>query len=157
MTDETSFDERSDIPYSLSEINARDRVSSEYDPVYSLEDIALEEYDVDLGEDLGVEEDPEIVCLCGSTRFKEAYRVENMRFSLQGKIVLSVGFFGHADNVSLTDTEKRKVDALHKRKIELADRIHVVNVDGYVGDSTRSEIAYANSLGKEITFLENQS
>lgn len=156
MTDEIPFDERSDIPHNLSDITAKDRVSTNYESVYGLDDIDLNAYDVDLGEDLGVDEEPEIIVLCGSTRFKEAYRIENMRFSLQGKIVLSVGFFGHADNINLSESEKRKVDALHKRKIELADRIHVINVDGYVGDSTRSEIAYAKSLGKEVTFLEEQ-
>lgn len=123
------------------------------DPVYSVDDIDVGKYEFDLAEDL-VENEPEIICLCGSTRFKEEYREMSKKFEIEGKIVLSVGFFGHADDVDMTKEEKRKVDALHKRKIKLADRIHVINVDGYVGESTRSEIAYAVKLGKPVTFLE---
>lgn len=99
---------------------------------------------------------PEVVCLCGSTRFKEAYRSENERLSLEGKIVLSVGLFGHADGVELTGAEKEGLDELHKRKIDLADRVHVINVNGYVGESTRSEIEYARGEDKEVTWLNDE-
>lgn len=99
-------------------------------------------------------EKPETVCLCGSTRFKDAYRSENRRLTMEGKIVLSVGLFGHADNVDLEDEEKEMLDTLHKRKIDLADRIHVINVDGYIGDSTQSEIEYARATDTPITYLE---
>lgn len=129
--------------------------NSNASPVYSVEDIDTASYEFDLAEDL-VDPEPEVICLCGSTRFKEAYRKMSRKFEIEGKIVLSVGFFGHADDFDMSKKEKRKVDALHKRKIELADRIHVINVDGYVGESTRSELAYALKLGKEITFLENR-
>lgn len=129
--------------------------NSTSDPVYSVEDIDTEQYEFDLASDI-VARDPEVVCLCGSTRFKEEYRAMSRKFEIDGKIVLSVGFFGHADDVEMTSEEKRKVDALHKRKIELADRIYVINVGGYVGESTRSEIAYAAELDKDITFLETE-
>ena len=99
-------------------------------------------------------ERPEVVCLCGSTRFKDEYRAENRRLTMEGKIVLSVGLFGHADGHEFTDQEKEMLDALHKRKIDLADRIHVINVDGYIGDSTQSEIAYARETGTEVSHLE---
>jgi hypothetical protein len=97
---------------------------------------------------------PEIVCLCGSTRFKAAFEAENERLTRAGKVVLTVGVFGHADGVSLTDEEKARLDELHKRKIDLADRVHVVNVDGYVGDSTREEVAYARERDVPVTWLE---
>lgn len=99
---------------------------------------------------------PEVVCLCGSTRFKAAYRAENKRLTLAGKVVLSVAFFGHADGeaVAVDGDEKVALDEIHKRKIDLADRVHVINVDGYVGDSTRSEIAYARARGLPVTWLE---
>ncbi|MDZ7701576.1 MAG: hypothetical protein U5J98_05630 [Halobacteriales archaeon] len=99
---------------------------------------------------------PEVVCLCGSTRFKEAYRAENKRLTLEGAVVLSVAFFGHADgeSVAISGAEKERLDAVHKRKIDLADRVHVINVDGYVGDSTRSEIAYARERDIPVTWLE---
>lgn len=97
---------------------------------------------------------PEVVCLCGSTRFKDAYRAENKRLTLEGSVVLSVAFFGHADGEPLTADQKERLDEIHKRKIDLADRVHVINVDGYVGDSTRSEIAYARKRGLPVTWLE---
>lgn len=99
-------------------------------------------------------DDPEVVCLCGSTRFKDQYRAENRRLTMAGKIVLSVGLFGHADGHEFTDEEKEMLDVLHKRKIDLADRIHVINVGGYIGDSTQSEIEYARETGTKITYLE---
>lgn len=99
-------------------------------------------------------DDPEVVVLCGSTKFKDAFREENKRLSLAGKIVISVGMFGHADGLKYTPGEKRMLDKVYKRKIDIADRIHVVNVDGYVGKSTRSEIEYAREHGKDITWRE---
>jgi hypothetical protein len=97
---------------------------------------------------------PEVVCLCGSTRFKAAYRAENKRLTLAGKVVLSVAFFGHADGESISPEQKERLDAVHRRKIDLADRVHVINVDGYVGESTRAEIAYARERDLPISWLE---
>lgn len=97
---------------------------------------------------------PEVVCLCGSTRFEDAYRTENRRLTLAGAIVLSVGVFGHAGDLDLTGDQKDRLDELHQRKIDLADRVHVLNVDGYVGDSTRSEVAYAREHDVPVTWLE---
>lgn len=99
---------------------------------------------------------PEVVCLCGSTKFKDEYRSENRRLSMEGKIVLSVGLFGHADNVDLSEEEKEDLDKLHKRKIDLADRVHVIDVDGYVGSSTQSEIEYAKQLQMPVTRYSNR-
>lgn len=97
---------------------------------------------------------PTIVCLCGSTRFKDEFVAQNARLTMEGKIVLSVGFFGHRDTRQITEIEKRALDELHKRKIDLADEVFVLSVGGYVGDSTRSEIAYAQQVGKPVTYLE---
>jgi len=99
-------------------------------------------------------ERPEIVCLCGSTRFKEEFREENKRLTLAGKIVLSVGFFGHVDGwpEEASHDDKNGLDELHKRKIDLADWIRVINPGGYIGDSTASEIEYAWEHGKPISF-----
>jgi hypothetical protein len=100
-------------------------------------------------------EAPRIVCLCGSTRFKQVFIAENARLTMLGFIVLSVGFFGHGNERLLSVEEKTALDELHKRKIELADIVHVLNVGGYTGDSTRSEIQHALNLGKPIVFLED--
>lgn len=101
---------------------------------------------------------PEMVCLCGSTRFKDMFNTIIEQLTLEGKIVLSVGLFGHADGkygTVITDEVKLSLDELHKRKIDLCDRVLVLNVGGYVGDSTRSEIKYAAEIGKPIEYLED--
>ena len=105
----------------------------------------------------------EVVTLCGSTRFKDEFLKEQKRLTLEGKIVISVGVFGHSgdnevwENMSedtLTKT-KEMLDDMHKRKIDMADGIFVINVGGYIGDSTKSEIKYAKETGKVIRYLEN--
>lgn len=97
---------------------------------------------------------PEIVCLCGSTKFKDEYETEKTRLTLAGKIVISVAFYGHSDDMEFKDGQKAMVDELHKRKIDVADRVHVINVDGYIGDSTKDEIAYAEQTNTEVTYYE---
>jgi hypothetical protein len=103
---------------------------------------------------------PEIVVLCGSTRFMSEFAEANLRLTAAGRIVLSVGcdmkqphelWADPAD----ADALKVSLDALHKAKIRLADR--VVIVGNYIGDSTRSEIAYARSLGKPVKFLNPEA
>jgi hypothetical protein len=70
---------------------------------------------------------PEIVTLCGSTRFMDAYTKEMRRLTLEGKIVISVGLFGHQEGLDMASETKVMLDELHKRKIDLSDRIHVIN------------------------------
>ena len=103
-----------------------------------------------------------VITLCGSTRFKDAFLVEQKRLTLEGNIVISVGLFGHAgDNEvwegmsedTLTRT-KEMLDDMHKRKIDMADEIFVINVGGYIGASTHSEIEYATATGKTVRYLE---
>ena len=96
-----------------------------------------------------------IITLCGSTKFKEQYLEAQKRLTLEGNIVISVGLFGHSgDDEVWTEGTKAMLDDMHKRKIDLADEIFVVNVGGYIGESTRSEIAYAKSQGKDVKYLE---
>jgi hypothetical protein len=104
---------------------------------------------------------PTIVCLCGSTRFYDQFQQANYDLTMRGKIVLSVGFYphatarhGHGEGVGHDSAEKAALDELHKRKIDLADEVFVINVGGYVGESTRSEIAYAVERGKPVRYLE---
>jgi len=102
-------------------------------------------------------EKPEIVCLCGSTRFYESFREANYQLTLAGKIVLSIGCDTHSDDgLGISDKQKTMLDELHKRKIDLADRVFVLNVGGYIGGSTRSEIEYAERFGKPIDYLEGK-
>ena len=97
---------------------------------------------------------PTVVCLCGSTKFKDEFLEAMRRETWDGNIVLSVGFFGHADGLVFTDCDKSRLDELHKRKIDLADEVFVINVGGYIGSSTRSEIDYAVAHGKLVRYLE---
>ena len=103
---------------------------------------------------------PKIVCLCGSTRFLEAFDDASVRETLAGHIVLSVASTRRGDNElfdGLTPAETRAVVSqlaeLHAAKIQLADEVFVVNVNGYIGSSTRGEIEYAKRLGKPIRYL----
>ena len=93
---------------------------------------------------------PEIVCICGSTRFVDQMRATNRDLTLAGVIVVAPG---EADDL-VTDQQKTALDALHLRKIDLADRVLVVNPGGYIGESTSREIAYAHATGKPISFTE---
>jgi hypothetical protein len=95
---------------------------------------------------------PTIVCLCGSTKFKEEFERAERMHSLQGRIVLTVGLFGHVEGLDMTGETKTMLDELHKRKIDMCDYIFVINVDGYIGESTRNEILYAQEKGKPVKF-----
>jgi hypothetical protein len=96
-----------------------------------------------------------IVTLCGSTRFKEQFMEAQKRLTLEGNIVISVGLFGHSgDDDVWKPGVKDMLDDMHLRKIDLADEIFVINVGGYIGESTKREIAYAKKTGKEVKYLE---
>ena len=96
-----------------------------------------------------------VITLCGSTRFKEQFLEAQKRLTLAGNIVISVGLFGHSgDDEVWTEGTKEMLDDMHKRKIDMADGIYVINVGGYIGSSTRSEIEYAKMHGKTIEYLE---
>ena len=95
-----------------------------------------------------------VITLCGSTRFKEDFERVNRELTLQGNIVISVGCFGHAGDV-FTEEQKIMLDDIHKRKIDMADAIYVINKDGYIGSSTKSEIQYAIKMGKEVLYMED--
>ncbi len=99
-----------------------------------------------------------VITLCGSTRFKDAILAENARLTIEGNLVISLGVFGHADLPDYdwaTDVSDMRgmLGRLHRQKIDLADEVHVVNPGGYIGESTRREIAYAEMLGKPVTYF----
>ena len=103
------------------------------------------------------EKHPIIVCLCGSTKFIKEYDEQMLRLTLQGCVVLTVGTHNkdlarkYADNF---EDKKEMLDELHKRKIDLCDFIYVLNINGYIGESTKSEIEYAMHEGKDIFYME---
>jgi len=105
---------------------------------------------------------PLVVCLCGSTRFFKEFMLANFNETMAGRIVLSVGFYphsseqAHGEHIGISVADKATLDDLHKRKIDLCNEVLVINVGGYIGESTRSEISYATALGKRIRYLEPQ-
>lgn len=95
-----------------------------------------------------------VITLCGSTRFKDEFMRVQKELTLQGYIVISVGLFGHSgDGEVWTEGTKQMLDDMHKRKIDMADEIFVINVNGYIGESTKSEIEYAKKNKKNVRYL----
>jgi len=101
---------------------------------------------------------PTIVCLCGSTRFSEAFRKANLEETLAGKIVLTIGCdFKSDDALGLPPEMKEKLDELHLKKIDMAHEVLILNVDGYIGESTTRELVHALRQGKKVRFLEERA
>lgn len=103
-----------------------------------------------------------VITLCGSTRFKDEFMKAQKDLTLKGNIVISVGLFGHSgdsevwenmDEGTLTKT-KEMLDDMHKRKIDMADEIFVINKNNYIGSSTKSEIEYALKNNKVVKYME---
>lgn len=93
-----------------------------------------------------------IITLCGSTRFKEQFEEANAILTLKGNIVISLGFFEKSEGVEITDEQAELFGIIHLKKIDMSDEIFVIDVDGYIGESTRKEIEYANKSGKKINY-----
>ena len=112
-------------------------------------------------EDMSKITNRKIVCLCGSTRFYDAFQQANFEETMRGNIVLSVGFYphsseqAHGENIGITPDEKEALDSLHLDKVLMADEVLILNVDGYIGESTEREMLYAYSYGKTVRFLES--
>lgn len=96
---------------------------------------------------------PQIMCLCGSTRFAQEFRAVNRDLTLAGKIVIAPAEF-EDDGNQITDDQKAALGALHLAKIDLADRVMVVNPGGYIGESTRREISYAHQTGTPVDYTD---
>lgn len=97
-----------------------------------------------------------VITLCGSTKFKDDFIREQKRLSLEGNIIISVGLFGHSGDNEVWDNDtKEMLDDMHKRKIDMADEIFVINKGGYIGSSTKSEIEYAIAHGKKVNYMES--
>jgi len=96
-----------------------------------------------------------VITLCGSTKFKDEFLIEQKRLTLEGNIVISVGLFGHSgDDEVWTENIKKMLDDMHKRKIDMADEIFVINKNGYISSSTKSEIEYALKTNKKVNYME---
>lgn len=101
-----------------------------------------------------------VVTLCGSTRFKDDFLRIQRDLTLSGYIVISVGLYGHADGeyeTGINEEIKIMLDDMHKRKIDMSDEVFIINRDGYIGESTRSEIDYAIKAGKTVKYMVNEN
>jgi hypothetical protein len=102
-----------------------------------------------------------IITLCGSTRFETEFSEVNQRLTTEGCVVISLGMFRLPDlpdydwTADSSDLKGRLGD-VHFQKIRMADEVYVVDPGGYVGESTRREIAYAESLGKPVRYLSRE-
>lgn len=98
-------------------------------------------------------ENYKVITLCGSTKFKDEFMKAQKELTLAGHIVISVGVFGHSGSQEcITDEVKEMLDDMHKRKIDMADEIMVINKNNYIGKSTRSEIEYALKNNKPVNY-----
>jgi hypothetical protein len=95
---------------------------------------------------------PPVVTLCGSARFVEAFAEEQAQLSLAGWIVLSLSGVPK-EQVDADGSLHARLDQLHRARIDMSQRVHVIDVAGYIGDSTRAEIEYAAAAGKTVTYL----
>lgn len=96
-----------------------------------------------------------VITLCGSTKFKDQFEQTNAYLTLQGNIVISVAFFEQSEGFKISKEQAELLGNLHFRKIDISDEIFVIDVDGYIGDSTRKEIEYAEKKGKSIRYYSN--
>jgi hypothetical protein len=104
-------------------------------------------------------EKTKIVCLCGSTRFTPLMMMVEWEYAKQG--ILALGWFVKPTTKDEPDHHLAEAegvheifDELHKRKIDLSDDVLILNVGGYIGESTRSEIEYAKAHGKPVRYFE---
>lgn len=95
-----------------------------------------------------------IVTICGSFKYKDVMLKKSLELELEDKYVVLQPVYG-IDNYKYTDEDKKILGELHYKRIDISDAIYVVNVDGYIGESTKKEIEYAKRLGKEILYLED--
>lgn len=96
-----------------------------------------------------------VITICGSLKFKDEIIKIAMKMELEGDVVLTPIFPINNNKDDFTEKQLNMLGKMHKEKIKLSDAILVVNVNGYIGNSTKNEIEYAKSLNKEIIYLES--
>lgn len=96
-----------------------------------------------------------VITLCGSAKFKDEFLKVQQKLTFEGNIVLSLMFFeGVSEDEIYSAETKQMLDDMHKQKIDMSDEIFVINKNGYIGSSTKSEIEYATRSGKAVKYLE---
>lgn len=95
-----------------------------------------------------------IICLCGNPEFKEDFMREQLRLTLQGNVVISVGIFNRTNNISISDSMKILLDDIQRQKIAMSDEVFVINKHGYIEPRVQKEIEYAMICGKPIKYMK---
>lgn len=103
---------------------------------------------------MNVSDKYKIITLCGSIKFKDEFIKIQEKLTLEGNIILTPNFFNNIKKEDINEDFKKMLDKMHKQKIDMSDEIFVINVGGYIGESTRSEIEYAKIKGKKVSYLE---
>ena len=96
-----------------------------------------------------------IITLCGSIKFKAEFIKVQEKLTLDGNIIFTPNFFNNIRKEDIDEKMKKMLDEMHKQKIDMSDEIYVINVGGYIGESTKTEIEYAKTKGKKISYLES--
>lgn len=96
-----------------------------------------------------------VITLCGSTKFKKQFEEVNAKLTLQGHVVISLGFFEQSEGIKIRPEQAALFESIHYKKIDLADEIFVIDVDNYIGESTQKEIEYAKRKGKGIFYYSS--
>ena len=97
---------------------------------------------------------PQVVTVCGSTRFRSEMESAVESLTLEGHIVLAVGVYHRSVGGEIPTGVKRALDELHLRKIDASDFVYVVCPGGYIGESTRAEIEHARARGLPVVYSE---
>lgn len=96
-----------------------------------------------------------VITICGSSKFKEKHQEIAARLTLEGYIVLGMNLFNHAEDRQLDELTKDMLDRMHMAKIDMSTAIYVIDQGGYIGESTRNEIKYANDTGKTVYYMSS--
>ena len=96
-----------------------------------------------------------IITLCGSIKFKDQFIKVQEKLTLEGNIVLTPNFFNNIKKEEIDEKTKKMLDEMHKQKIDMSDEIYIINFGGYIGESTKTEIEYAKTKGKKLSYLES--
>ncbi len=97
-----------------------------------------------------------IITLCGSTKFKKEFREVEAILALKGNVVLSLNFFEQSDNISLTKEQFSVLEKVHQRKLDMCDEVYIIDVNNYIGESTKNEIKYATEQNKPIRYYTKE-
>lgn len=99
---------------------------------------------------------PLVICLCGPERYKSEFMSAFRAFTLLGHVVVMPPMLDGTNGGAFVNEEtQKKLDELHLKKIQMSDIVYIVNPKGVTNPRTRREIEYAESLGKEIRYLES--